>query len=159
MNTSVSSNTRALSGIFGAAALSLALTAAGGAHAADKPADKKAPAAPAKPAAGKLDPTGQWTWTITTPNGQTFEPKLTLKLEGGKLSGSMSGRGGNERPIEEATLTKDEISFKVVRERDGRKSTMTYKGKLSGDTITGTMAGTFGDQERSNPWEAKRVKS
>jgi hypothetical protein len=111
---------------------------------------------PAK-AAGKADPSGTWTWTITTPNG-TFEPKLTLKLEGDKLTGSMSGRGGQDHPIENATYKAGDIAFKVVRERNGEKFTTDYSGKLSGDTIKGTMKGRFGGEDRTNPWEAKRVK-
>jgi hypothetical protein len=114
----------------------------------------------AEPAAkaAKADPSGTWTWTFNTPSGQSFEPKLTLKLQGDKLTGSMSGRGGQERPIEDASFKAGDVSFKVVRERNGEKFTTEYSGKLSGDVIKGTMKGRFGGEDRTTPWEAKRVK-
>ncbi len=31
----------------------------------------------------KVDPTGTWTWTVTTQNGDSRETTLKLKLEGG----------------------------------------------------------------------------
>lgn len=127
--------------------------------AADKKAEGKAPAkAPDKAAAGKVDPTGTWTWTFERPGGGGFEAKLTLKMEAGKLVGSMTGRNGQERPVEEASLKGNELSFKVVRERDGQKFSTSYTGTLSGDSIKGQMVGNWGGEERKTPWDAKRAK-
>jgi hypothetical protein len=44
----------------------------------------------------------------------------------------------------------------VHRERDGEKSTNYYRGKLSGDTITGSYTSNFG-QRRTNEWHAARA--
>jgi hypothetical protein len=135
----------------------------GTAQAQDKAGDKKAApapakAAPGKAAAGKADPNGTWTYAFTTPDGQTRETKFTLKAEGEKLTGSTTGRQGTDSPIEEGSFKNGEVSFKVTRERNGQKFTSTYKGKVDGDLIKGTMTFNRGEGEQSRPLEAKRAK-
>ena len=76
------------------------------------------------------------------------------KLEGDKLTGTISGRQGAETPIEEASFKDGEVKFQITRERDGQKMVSKYSGKISGDTLTGTVA--FG--ERSREWKAERAK-
>ena len=84
------------------------------------------------------DPTGTWKWTATF-NDQTREMKLTLKLEGDKLTGSVPGRDNKETAIENGTFKDGEVSFTITRERNGNKFTSKYNGKLSGDTIKGKI--------------------
>lgn len=103
-------------------------------------------------------PAGTWKWTVEF-NDQSIEQTLTLKLEAGQLTGAMSGRNGTSWPISEATYSNGDVAFKVVREFNGNSFTTTYKGKVAGDTITGTTAFTFGDEERSMEWTAKRQPS
>ncbi|HEX7897291.1 MAG TPA: hypothetical protein VF950_06000 [Planctomycetota bacterium] len=98
-------------------------------------------------------PDGTWKWT-TERNGQKTESTLKLKLEGDKLTGTVSGRNNTESPIEEASFKDGEVKFQVTRERDGQKTVSKYAGKISGDTLTGTIA--FG--ERSREWKAERAK-
>ncbi len=99
------------------------------------------------------DINGTWKWSFER-NGQKTETTLKLKLEGDKLTGTISGRGGAETAIEEASFKDNEVMFSVSRERNGQKFTSKYTGKLSGDTITGTVV--FG--ERSREWKAERAK-
>ncbi|MDB6037359.1 MAG: hypothetical protein JWM99_1200 [Verrucomicrobiales bacterium] len=107
-------------------------------------------------AADKADPTGTWKWSNTF-NGNTRESTLTLKLDGEKLTGKMSGRNGNDTDIENAKVKGDEITFDVTRERNGNKFTSKYNGKLSGDTITGKIESKNRDGEAtSRDWTAKR---
>jgi hypothetical protein len=120
--------------------------------------DKKAPPAPAKAAGGKADPTGTWTWKVEGREGQAFESTAKLKLEGENVTGTVTGRGGNESPITEGKFSKGELTFTVTREREGRKFTSKFSGKLDGDTIKGTMSMNRGGEEMSRPWEAKRAK-
>lgn len=146
-------------------ALCLAITLAfsiGAAHeaAAADPKPEKAGSkkeAAKEPAAGKADPNGTWTWTMTTPNGQSFERKVTLKLDGGKLSGTSTGRNG-DAPIEDASYRDGEVSFKLVRERNGEKLVSAFKGKVDGDVIKGTMSMSRGGGEQNRPWEARRAR-
>lgn len=104
-------------------------------------------------ASAQEKPEGSWKWS-TERNGQKRETTLKLKLEGDKLTGTISGREGQESAIEEASFKDGEIKFQVTRERNGQKFVSKYSGKISGDTITGTSS--FG--ERSNEWKAERVK-
>jgi len=103
----------------------------------------------------KADPTGTWKWSFTGQNGQTRETTMKLKLDGDKLTGTISGRGG-DTAIEDAKLTGDEVSFKVTREFNGNKVTTKYNGKLSGDSIKGKTETERDGQPRSRDWEAKR---
>ena len=113
-------------------------------------------AAKAQEQAKKIDPTGTWKWSITTPDGQTRESTLTLKLEGDKLTGTISGRGG-DTPIAEAALKGDDISFQAIREFGGNRRTNKYSGKISGDAIKGKTEFVNRDGEaQSRDWDAKR---
>jgi len=103
----------------------------------------------------KADPTGTWKWSFTGQNGQARETTMKLKLDGDKLTGTISGRGG-DTAIEDAKLAGDEISFKVTREFNGNKVTAKYNGKLSGDSIKGKTETERDGQPRSRDWEAKR---
>ena len=128
--------------VVAAAALALALTClATLARAEDKP-----------------DPTGTWKWSVTF-NNQTREQTVKLKLEGDKLTGAMLGRDNQETAIEDAKYKDGEVSFTVTRERNGQKFVRKFNGKLSGDTIKGTIEIERDGQTRSREWEAKREKA
>lgn len=103
-------------------------------------------------------PTGTWKWTPAAGGGGKGTPRemtLKLKLDGDKLTGSIPGRNNQETNIEEGTFKNGEVSFKITRERNGNKIVTTYKGKVDGDTIKGTI-----DRGQGEPtkWEAKRSK-
>jgi hypothetical protein len=104
----------------------------------------------------KSNPTGTWKWNMTGPGGQSREATLKLKMEGDKLTGAIVGREGQETKIENANYKDGVVSFEVTRERNGQKMTVKYKGKLSGDTITGTTEFPRGGSTQSRDWEAKR---
>ncbi|MBI4660107.1 MAG: protein kinase [Verrucomicrobia bacterium] len=109
------------------------------------------------------DPTDIWSWT--TPGRQGGEPRkstLKLKLEGEKVTGTLTtpGRGGQTTAvaIEEGGIRGDEISFSVTRTFQDNKFTTKYVGKISGDTIKGTMEapGRGGGEPQKREWVAKR---
>ncbi len=103
----------------------------------------------------KADATGTWKWSFTTQNGQTRETTAKLKVEGDKLTGTVSGRQ-NETPIEDAKLNGEDISFKVTREFNGNKIIQKFAGKISGDTIKGKIETDRNGENSSRDWEAKR---
>jgi len=103
----------------------------------------------------KADPNGTWKWSFTGQNGQARETTMKLKLEGEKLTGTVSGRNG-DTAIENANLKGEEISFSVTREFNGNKMTSKYNGKLSGDSIKGKIETERDGEARSRDWEAKR---
>ena len=109
--------------------------------------------APALRAADDAKPEGTWKWSVER-NGEKFETTLKLKLEGDKLSGTITGRDGKETAIEEPGYKDGEVKFQITRERDGNKITIKYRGKVSGDTITGKSE----NGDRSRDWKADRAK-
>ena len=105
-------------------------------------------------AADRVD--GTWEWSVTTPNGQTFEQRAKLKQEGEKLTGVIMGRNNQETEIKDGKLSSEgELTFNVTRERQGQTVTTKYKGKVEGDTIKGTSER---DGGQSREWVAKRAK-
>lgn len=103
----------------------------------------------------KNDPTGTWTWSVPGRDGQTRTVTCKLKLDGDKLSGSMTGRNGDVA-IQEAKIKGEDISFQVTREFNGNKVTTKYAGKLSGDSIKGKFESERDGQTQSRDWDAKR---
>ncbi len=93
------------------------------------------------------DPTGKWKSEMEGRNGQTMTTIFTLKADGGVLTGTVSGRGG-ETQISEGKIEGDEISFAVVRERNGEQFKMLYKGKVVGDELKLVMTMEGRDFER-----------
>ncbi len=110
--------------------------------------------APAKAAASV---NGKWKYSFTTGGGQTLEPVLDLKQEGEKLTGTMKVND-RESAISDGKITGSEISFNVLRERDGQTFTSKYAGKYDGDVIKGKINSNFGGTDRTFDFEAKRQK-
>ena len=99
-----------------------------------------------------------WKWTFAMPDGSRVEPKVRLKQDGDKLSGIASFHPGTETPISEGHILEDEVSFQVVRVRDGQMIVTKYQGKVKGDTIKGTVESNWAGENHSYDWEAKRAK-
>ncbi len=85
---------------------------------------------------------GKWTAQVPGRQGNTQETTITLKAEGDKLTGTISGRQG-DTAISDGAIKGHDVSFKVVRETPNGKFTQVYKGVLAGDEIkfTRTMEG------------------
>jgi hypothetical protein len=142
---------------FGAAALTIAalVWSSGLGMAADK---------------GIMDPTG--TWKLATINSETKakspERTLKLKLEGGRLTGTIDGRSevnGKvkmfEWAIKDTKLKGNDISFTVTHAPtfgNGPDSTTTYEGKITGDAMKGTAETEWSGNTHKRDFEARRVK-
>ena len=101
------------------------------------------------------DVSGKWTAQVPGRDGQTRETTFVFKVDGEKLSGTVSGRQG-DTPFSDGTVKGDEISFVVTMSFGGNDIKMTYKGKISGDEIKMTRTREGGDQ--SQEFTAKRAK-
>jgi hypothetical protein len=99
---------------------------------------------------------GTWRWEFTMPDGSRVEPRLKLEQAGDTLTGSTRYPGAAEAAIRDARLDGDTLSFKVVRQRDGRTATTEYRGKVQGNTIAGTITSDWAGAPQSYPWDAKR---
>ena len=86
---------------------------------------------------------------------------LKLKLDGGKVTGtlSMPGRDGavNTAEIKDAKLSGDDLSFSVTREFNGNSFTTKYTAKVTADSIKGKSETERNGQTQSRDWEAKKV--
>lgn len=108
------------------------------------------------------DVAGKWTWVMPGRNGGNDRTNtLTLKLEGGKLSGNVAApnRDGKdvETAISDAKVEGDSVSFSVTREFNGNSMTAKYNGKVEGDKLSGKVETTRNGEARSRDWNAKRV--
>jgi hypothetical protein len=119
---------------------------------------------------GIINPTG--TWKIATlnaaPKAKGPERTLKLKLEGGKLTGTIDDRSeinGKvkmfEWPIKDTKLKGNDISFTVTHAPvygDGPDSTTVYEGKITGEAMKGTAETEWNGNTFKRDFEAKRVK-
>ena len=102
------------------------------------------------------DVTGKWIAQVQARNGQTRETTFNFKVDGEKLTGTMSA-GQRDNPISDGKITGDEISFTVTTNARGSEVKVNFKGKISGDEIkfTRTREGGGGQAQEL---VAKRAK-
>jgi hypothetical protein len=119
----------------------------------------------------KTDPTGTWKWSSER-NGQKRETTLVLKVEGDKVTGTVTGGGrggkggkggqkgtrGGEAKIEDGKFKDGEVTFTVTRTFNDQKFVTKYTAKLDGDTLKGTVTSTRGGEEQQQEFEAKRER-
>ncbi len=90
--------------------------------------------------------------SVETPQGARAMT-TTFKQDGEKLAGSLAGEVG-EFPLQGAIKGAD-IAFAVIIDMQGQQLTLSYAGKVDGETMSGTVElGTFG----SSTWTAKKKK-
>ncbi len=80
------------------------------------------------------DVTGKWTAQVPGRQGATVETTFNLKVEGDKLTGTISNPQG-DMAIADGKVSGDDVSFSVTREVQGNSFKIIYKGKVSGDEI------------------------
>ena len=100
----------------------------------------------------KVDVTGTWESTVESPQG-TISSIATYKQEGEKLTGTHVGQMGEVSL--KGTVKGNEINYTITVDMDGQQLTITYSGKVDGDTITGNAD--FGGMG-SGTWTVKRKK-
>src|SRR5215469_9551756 len=80
------------------------------------------------------DISGKWVAQVPGRNGQTRETTFNFKVDGSKLTGTVSGPRG-DNPISDGKVDGGDISFTVAVSFNGNDIKMNYKGKVSGDEI------------------------
>ena len=88
------------------------------------------------------DVTGKWTYEQPGRGGNPGrQVTITLKQDGGKLTGSVPGmgRGGDNPPppseITDGKVDGNNVSFTVKREFNGNTMVTKYEGTVSGDEM------------------------
>jgi hypothetical protein len=100
--------------------------------------------------------TGQWTYRMDTPMGES-KAALTLKAEDGKLTGKFVFEGNRTLEITEGTVDGSSLKFTVKRDRQSGGA-MTYRmiGKVDGKTIKGAATTAETPEAGEMTWSATR---
>lgn len=101
--------------------------------------------------AQEVDVTGDWEMTFTTPRGERTQD-IHFEQEGEKLTVTWQSFRGEEITAE-GTVKGNEIEWSVTRSTPRGEMTMTYKGKVEADTMSGEFQ--MGDRGPIE-WTAKR---
>lgn len=101
------------------------------------------------------DVTGKWMAQVPGRDGQTRETTFNFKVDGEKLTGTVSGRQA-DIPLQDGKVQGADISFVTVMSFQGSDVKITYKGKVSGDEIKFTRQREGADQ--SQEFTAKRAQ-
>ena len=110
-----------------------------------------------------VNPTGAWKWVApANPDGQIPKISFVLKLQGETLTGTRTASTGTT-VLTNGVVKGDEVSFQTPRHETsfpkGKITFTAYSGKLSGDTIKGTVKIYVDDKLfNSRDWEIRRVK-
>jgi len=81
--------------------------------------------------------TGTYKLTINTPMG-TRTPTVTLKEEGGSVSGTFAGQIGTTE-FSGGTADGNNVKFSVNISAMGREMTLSFDGTIEGDSISGSV--------------------
>jgi len=94
---------------------------------------------------------GDWTLILTTPRGER-EAVANFVQDGEKLKVTIASQNGNQS-TGEGTIKGTDIEWKVTRSTPRGEMTITYKGKVEGETMSGeAQMGDFG----TATWKAVR---
>ena len=96
---------------------------------------------------------GEWDATFNTPGGPQAL-KLIFKVDGEKITGTAKRSRGDVAIA--GTIKGDDISFAYSIDYNGNPVTITFNGKVKGDTMGGSVS--FNDQA-GDEWTAKRAAS
>jgi hypothetical protein len=89
-------------------------------------------------AAAGADVVGAWTLSYTSKDGVKLESTLSVKMEGDKLTGTISSARGSVA-LNEISVKGDDIAFAIVRVGFGDTIRLDYTGKITGDTMKLTL--------------------
>ncbi len=98
----------------------------------------------------QVNVTGEWDFTMTTPRGE-MNSTVKFAQEGESLTVTMISQRGESTGT--GTLKGSDIEWTVTRESPRGTFTVTYKGKVDGNTMSGqAQMGDFGTMD----WKATK---
>ena len=101
------------------------------------------------------DIAGTWKASVETPNGN-FETVFVLKVDGSKLSGTVTGGPMGERTITEGKVDGDNLMFSITGSSPNGEFKLNYKGTVTGDDMK--LEVSFNGRDQTFPLTAKRSK-
>jgi len=102
--------------------------------------------------AQEINVTGDWELTMETPRGERTS-KIHFDQDGESITVNMSSSRGGEVTAE-GTIKGNEIEWTVTRSTPRGEMTMTYTGKVEGNTMSGEV--NFGDRGQAE-WKATKL--
>ncbi len=108
-------------------------------------------------AAAGPDLSGEWVITVPGPNQEPVELPLTLKQNGGQLTGKVGRPDGRSIEILDGKVAGDRVSWTMKRDRpEGGPMTYSLSGQASGGKLAGDATTEFGGNPVTIQWSAKR---
>ena len=99
---------------------------------------------------------GKWHWNLLSSTGEpTYTLRLVQKFQ--EVKGKINILGRDLR-IADTRLTGDKLSFVVRNKSLGQEVVMQFSGRVSGDTLTGTVEVSGGFLAGKHDWMAKRIR-
>ncbi|HEX3470319.1 MAG TPA: DUF1080 domain-containing protein [Silvibacterium sp.] len=86
---------------------------------------------------------GRWDLTLKAPD-RDYPSWLELRQEDDQLKAQMVGRWGNARPLPKVEVSDGQLTFVSPKEEEDSKADLVFQGKLTGETLTGTVNGPDG---------------
>ena len=102
--------------------------------------------------------TGTWKWTTQGRDGQPRDTVLKIKVDGEKVTGTITGFNNQEVEIKEGALKDGALTFNTSVTRNEQTFTTKYSAKIDGDTIKGKSERERDGQVQTREFEGKRVK-
>ena len=90
-----------------------------------------------QPAAAPVDPTGEWTLVVNSPQGD-ISVRLSLRREGEQILGTLTGPQGTTE-IRNAQVTGNQLRFSSSVPIQGDTVDITVTGTIEGSTMRGAM--------------------
>jgi hypothetical protein len=96
-------------------------------------------------AADKVDPIGTWKCEYEI-NGQQLTATLTIKMDGDKLTGTMSWPDQKGEKLKDAKLKESTLTFSAVRKFMGNEYPLDFTLTIEGDKFKGKSAAQSGQE-------------
>ena len=79
---------------------------------------------------------GNWVASFKTPDGVTRQNTFVFKVDGHKLTGTVSSPDGHhESQIENGSVDGDNLAFTISRKIDTYEMKFKYRGRINGEEI------------------------
>ena len=99
---------------------------------------------------------GKWHWSLLSSTGKpVYALQMVQKFQ--RVKGKIEVQG-RELRIADTRLTGDKLSFTVRYKSLGQDVVMQFSGRVSGDTLTGTVEVSGGFLAGKHEWMAKRIR-
>ena len=105
----------------------------------------------------KVDPVGTWKCDYEI-GSQKLTATLTIKMDGGKLAGTMSWPDQKDEKLKDVKLKESTLTFSAVRKFMGNEFPLDFTLTIEGDKFKGKSTAEFGGQKQEFDIEGKRAK-